>query len=79
MYGKEYYHPEHYVPKSIMEKMAMPYLKQELQQLHTNNANVTAEESELEFLKVMHTFLKFYIYNYAVIYYLICDNKTGCE
>lgn len=40
-----------------MEKMAMPCLKQELLHLHANNANMTAEESELEFLKVMHNFL----------------------
>lgn len=56
MYGKEYYQPEYYVPKSIMEKMSRPYLKQQLQQLHANNANMTTEESELEFLKVMQTF-----------------------
>ncbi|GAA6092036.1 FERM and PDZ domain-containing protein 2 [Tachysurus ichikawai] len=53
MYGREYYQPEHYIPKGMMEKMSMPCLKQELQQLHANNANMTAEESELEFLKAI--------------------------
>ncbi|XP_047673798.1 FERM and PDZ domain-containing protein 2 [Tachysurus fulvidraco] len=53
MYGREYYQPEHYIPKSLMEKMSLPFLKQELQQLHANNANMTAEESELEFLKAI--------------------------
>ncbi|XP_053094720.1 tyrosine-protein phosphatase non-receptor type 13 [Pangasianodon hypophthalmus] len=53
MYGKEYYQPEHYIPKSIMKKMSMPCLKQELLRLHANNANMTAEESELEFLKAI--------------------------
>lgn len=57
MYDKEYYHPEHYVPKSIMKKMATPCLKKELQQLHANNMCMTADESELEFLKVTDTFL----------------------
>lgn len=66
MYDKEYYHPEHYVPKSIMQKMATPCLKKELQQLHTNNMSMTAEESELEFLKVTDTFLWFCIYNYVL-------------
>lgn len=56
MYDKEYYQPEHYVPKSIREKMSVPCLKKELLQLHANNMNMTAEEADLEFLKVMHTF-----------------------
>lgn len=65
MYGREYYQPEHYIPKGMMEKMSMPCLKQELQQLHANNANMTAEESELEFLKVNDAFLQLFynLYN----------------
>lgn len=53
-----------------MEKMAMPCLKQELLHLHANNANMTAEESELEFLKVMHNFL-IYIIIYILNKYII--------
>lgn len=53
MYGKVYYPPEHYIPKSLLEKT--PCLNKEAVRLHANNANMTAEESELEFLKVMHT------------------------
>lgn len=35
-----------------MEKRALPYIQGELLRLHTNNAHMLAEESELEFLKV---------------------------
>ncbi|XDV45172.1 hypothetical protein PO909_013309 [Leuciscus waleckii] len=51
VYGKNYYQPEHYVSKSVLQKMAMPCLKDELLRLHANNANMTAEEAEIEFLK----------------------------
>ncbi|KAL1263829.1 hypothetical protein QQF64_004184, partial [Cirrhinus molitorella] len=51
VYGKNYYQPEHYVSKSVLQKMPMPCLKEELLRLHANNANMTAEEAELEFLK----------------------------
>lgn len=52
MYGRNYYRPDQYVPKSVMEKRALPYIKEELLRLHTNNAQMLADESELEFLKV---------------------------
>lgn len=55
VYGKNYYQPEHYVSKSVLQKMAMPCLKDELLRLHANNANMTAEEAEIEFLKVKFT------------------------
>ncbi|XP_030630901.1 FERM and PDZ domain-containing protein 2 [Chanos chanos] len=51
VYGTNYYRPEHYVSKSILKKMAMPCLKEELLRLHANNVNMVVEESELEFLK----------------------------
>uniref|UniRef100_A0A8C2KCS1 FERM and PDZ domain containing 2 n=1 Tax=Cyprinus carpio TaxID=7962 RepID=A0A8C2KCS1_CYPCA len=51
VWGKNYYQPEHYVSKSVLKKMAMPCLKEELLRLHANNANMSAEEAELEFLK----------------------------
>lgn len=35
-----------------MEKRALPYIQVELLRLHTNNAQMITEESELEFLKV---------------------------
>lgn len=35
-----------------MEKRALPYIQGELLRLHTNNAQMLTDESELEFLKV---------------------------
>lgn len=52
MYGRNYYRPDQYVSKSVMEKRALPYIQGELLRLHTNNAQMLANESELEFLKV---------------------------
>ncbi|XP_066522679.1 FERM and PDZ domain-containing protein 2 [Hoplias malabaricus] len=51
VYGKNYYRPEHYVSKSVLEKVVLPCLREQLLRLHANNANTMAEESELEFLK----------------------------
>ncbi|KAK2866066.1 hypothetical protein Q7C36_002122 [Tachysurus vachellii] len=66
----EYYQPEHYIPKSLMEKMSLPCLKQELQQLHANNANMTAEESELEFLKVIQQ-----LPQYGMLFHRVVQEK----
>lgn len=52
MYGRNYYRPDQYVSKSVMEKRALPHIQAELLRLHTNNAQMLADESELEFLKV---------------------------
>lgn len=52
VYGRNYYRPDQYVPKSVMEKRALPYIQGELQRLHGNNAQMLADESEFEFLKV---------------------------
>lgn len=52
MYGRNYYRPDQYVSKSMMEKRALPYIQGELLRLHTNNAQMLTDESELEFLKV---------------------------
>lgn len=52
MYGRNYFRPDQYVPKSVMEKRALPYIQGELTRLHANNSQMVAEESELEFLKV---------------------------
>lgn len=52
VYGRNYYRPDQYVPKSVMEKRALPYIQGELQRLHSNNAQMLADESEFEFLKV---------------------------
>ncbi|XP_041830094.1 tyrosine-protein phosphatase non-receptor type 13 [Melanotaenia boesemani] len=52
VYGRNYYRPDQYVSKSVMEKRALPYIQGELLRLHANNAQMLADESELEFLKV---------------------------
>lgn len=52
MYGRSYYRPDQYVSKSVMERRALPYIQGELLRHHTNNAQMLADESELEFLKV---------------------------
>uniref|UniRef100_A0A3B5BBR3 FERM and PDZ domain containing 2 n=1 Tax=Stegastes partitus TaxID=144197 RepID=A0A3B5BBR3_9TELE len=51
VYGRNYYRPDQYVSKSVMEKRALPYIQGELLRLHTNNAQMLTDESELEFLK----------------------------
>lgn len=45
---------EHYIPKRVMEKMALPFVRDELPQLHASNANMPREDAEIEFLKVMN-------------------------
>lgn len=52
MYGRNYYRPDQYVCKSLMEKRALPYIQEELLRLHTNNTQMLTDESEIEFLKV---------------------------
>lgn len=52
VYGRNYYRPDQYVSKSVMEKRALPYIQEELLRLHTNNAQMLSDESEQEFLKV---------------------------
>ena len=53
VYGRNYYRPDQYVPKSIMEKRALPFLRDELIRLHNNNGQMLSDESELEFLRVI--------------------------
>ncbi len=55
VYGRNYYQPEHYVSKSVLQKMPMPCLKEEMLRLHASNANMSSEEAELQFLKVTFT------------------------
>ncbi|KAK3559799.1 hypothetical protein QTP86_020780 [Hemibagrus guttatus] len=74
MYGMAYYQPEHYIAKSMMEKMSLPCLKQELLQLHANNANMTAEESELEFLKAIQQ-----LPEYGMLFHHVAQEKMLCE
>ncbi|KAM3862683.1 LOW QUALITY PROTEIN: tyrosine-protein phosphatase non-receptor type 13 [Diretmus argenteus] len=52
LYGKNYYQPEHYVSKRMLEKMALPNLKEELPRLHANHTQILPEEAETEYLKI---------------------------
>ncbi|XP_051969243.1 tyrosine-protein phosphatase non-receptor type 13 [Xyrauchen texanus] len=70
VYGKNYYQPEHYVSKRVLQKMAMPCLKEELLRLHANNANMVADESELEFLKTIQQ-----LPEYGVLFHRVTREK----
>uniref|UniRef100_A0A8B9LNT5 FERM and PDZ domain containing 2 n=1 Tax=Astyanax mexicanus TaxID=7994 RepID=A0A8B9LNT5_ASTMX len=52
VYGRNYFQTEHYIPKRVMEKIALPCLREELPRLHANNAQMLPEEAEMEFLKI---------------------------
>ncbi|XP_065109392.1 FERM and PDZ domain-containing protein 2 [Paramisgurnus dabryanus] len=71
VYGKKYFQPEHYVSKSVLQKMAMPCLKEKLLQLHAKNADMAIEESELEFLKTIQQ-----LPEYGVLFHRVaCEKK----
>lgn len=53
VYGKNYFQMEHYIPKRLMEKMALPGVRDELATLHASNANMLRDDAEIEFLKVI--------------------------
>ncbi|XP_069573989.1 tyrosine-protein phosphatase non-receptor type 13 [Brachyistius frenatus] len=52
LYGKNYYQPEHYVSKRMLEKLALPSIKEELPRLHASHAQMLPEEAETEYLKI---------------------------
>ncbi|XP_074501820.1 tyrosine-protein phosphatase non-receptor type 13 isoform X2 [Sebastes fasciatus] len=52
LYGKNYYQPEHYVSKRMLEKLALPNIKEELPRLHASHAQILPEEAEIEYLKI---------------------------
>ncbi|XP_035469664.1 FERM and PDZ domain-containing protein 2 isoform X2 [Scophthalmus maximus] len=74
VYGRNYYRPDQYVPKSVMEKRALPYIKEELLRLHTNNAQMLADESELEFLKVCQQ-----LPEYGVLFHRVTRERKPLE
>ncbi|XP_047460035.1 FERM and PDZ domain-containing protein 2 isoform X2 [Mugil cephalus] len=53
LYGKNYYQPEHYVSKRMLEKLALPSVKEELPRLHANHSQMLPEEAETEYLKIV--------------------------
>ncbi|XP_038592269.1 FERM and PDZ domain-containing protein 2 [Micropterus salmoides] len=74
VYGRTYYRPDQYVSKSVMEKRALPYIQGELLRLHTNNAQMLADESELEFLKVCQQ-----LPEYGVLFHRVMREKKPLE
>ncbi|AWP14045.1 putative tyrosine-protein phosphatase non-receptor type 13 [Scophthalmus maximus] len=52
LYGKNYYQPEHYVSKRMLEKLALPSLREELPRLHASHAQMVPDEAETEYLKI---------------------------
>ncbi|KAM8852417.1 tyrosine-protein phosphatase non-receptor type 13 isoform 1-T1 [Synchiropus picturatus] len=52
LYGKNYYQPEHYVSKRMLEKLALPNVKEELPRLHASHSQMLPEEAEIEYLKI---------------------------
>ncbi|CDQ66764.1 unnamed protein product [Oncorhynchus mykiss] len=70
VYGRNYYRPDQYIAKSVMEKRALPYLKEELLRLHANNSTMSTDESELEFLKATQQ-----LPEYGVLFYRVGREK----
>ncbi|XP_043534741.1 FERM and PDZ domain-containing protein 2 isoform X3 [Chiloscyllium plagiosum] len=76
VHGKNYYRVEHYIPPSVMEKMALTCIKEELPRLHSTYFNLSEEEAELEFLKVTQQ-----LPEYGVLFHRVARDKkaTGGE
>uniref|UniRef100_A0A1A7XS34 Protein tyrosine phosphatase, non-receptor type 20 n=1 Tax=Iconisemion striatum TaxID=60296 RepID=A0A1A7XS34_9TELE len=53
LYGKDYYQPEYYVSKRMLERLALPSIREELPRLHASHAHLLPEEAETEFLKIV--------------------------
>lgn len=67
LYGKNYYQPEHYVSKRMLEKLALPTIKEELPRLHASHSHMLPEEAETEYLKVFTPFFFFFFMNYIAL------------
>ncbi|XP_044035436.1 FERM and PDZ domain-containing protein 2 isoform X2 [Siniperca chuatsi] len=74
VYGRNYYRPDQYVSKSVMEKRALPYIQGELLRLHTTNTQMLTDESELEFLKVCQQ-----LPEYGVLFHRVMREKKPFE
>nr|XP_029496869.1 tyrosine-protein phosphatase non-receptor type 13-like isoform X1 [Oncorhynchus nerka] len=70
LYGRNYYQPEQYVSKRMLEKMALPTLKEELSRFHANNAEMLPEEAETEFLKIAQQ-----LPEYGMVFHRVCREK----
>ncbi|XP_048419336.2 tyrosine-protein phosphatase non-receptor type 13 isoform X2 [Stegostoma tigrinum] len=72
VHGKNYYRVEHYIPPSVMEKMALTCIKEELPRLHSTYFNLSEEEAELEFLKVTQQ-----LPEYGVLFHQVARDKKA--
>ncbi|KAI4877633.1 hypothetical protein NFI96_022984 [Prochilodus magdalenae] len=70
VYGKNYYQTEQYIPKRVLEKIALPCLREELPRLHTDNAQMLPEEAEMEFLKIAQQ-----LPEYGVLFHRVAREK----
>ncbi|XP_033883230.3 tyrosine-protein phosphatase non-receptor type 13 isoform X1 [Acipenser ruthenus] len=70
VYGKNYFQLEHYIPGSVMEKMALTCLNEELPRLHANYSRLSAEEAEIEYLKVLQQ-----LPEYGVLFHRVTREK----
>ncbi|XP_063748697.1 tyrosine-protein phosphatase non-receptor type 13 isoform X2 [Eleginops maclovinus] len=74
VYGRNYYRPDQYVSKSVLEKRALPYIQKELLRLHTNNAQMLVDEAELDFLKLCQQ-----LPEYGVFFHRVMREKKPLE
>ncbi|XP_026207565.1 tyrosine-protein phosphatase non-receptor type 13 [Anabas testudineus] len=74
VFGRNYYRPDQYISKSVMEKRALPYIQGELLRLHISNAQLLTDESELEFLKVCQQ-----LPEYGVLFHRAMREKKPLE
>ncbi|XP_038638759.1 tyrosine-protein phosphatase non-receptor type 13 isoform X2 [Scyliorhinus canicula] len=73
VHGKNYYRVEHYIPPSVMEKMALTCIKEELRRLHSTYFDLCEEEAEMEYLKVTQQ-----LPEYGVLFHRAArDKKAG--
>ncbi|XP_067876801.1 FERM and PDZ domain-containing protein 2 isoform X2 [Heterodontus francisci] len=72
VHGKNYYRVEHYIPPSVMEKMALTCIKEELPRLHSTYFNLSEEEAEMEYLKVTQQ-----LPEYGVLFHRVARDKKA--
>ncbi|XP_036403936.1 tyrosine-protein phosphatase non-receptor type 13 [Megalops cyprinoides] len=70
VYGKKYYQPEHYISKRLLEKIALPFIREELPRLHALSTRMLPEEAEMEFLKVAQQ-----LPEYGVLFHRVAREK----
>ncbi|KAI4799654.1 hypothetical protein KUCAC02_016781 [Chaenocephalus aceratus] len=71
---ENYYRPDQYVSKSVMEKRALPYIQGELLRLHANNAQMLPDEAELDYLKLCQQ-----LPEYGVFFHRVMREKKPLE